>query len=143
MKPTALLLALSVLCFVPQLKAQDEPQTIKIKKQSDLAKVVFDNTENKLMVVDRFGNVRENKILSYKLYVKNGRSTQEFKGYSNNLTPDMLNYLNNQSAAVKLFFTEIKVNDDNEHVQGLPDCIEVWFPTCVNCKPTKQKSSSR
>lgn len=119
--------------------AQDEPQTIRVKKQSDLAKVVFDNTQNKLMVVDRFGNVRENKVLSYKLYVKNGRSTQEFIGYGNNLSAEMLNYLRNQSAAVKLFFTEIKVYDDAEHVLGLPDCIEVWFPDCVNCKPNKSK----
>ena len=122
-----------------RLLAQDEPQTIRVKKQSDLAKVVFDNTQNKLMVVDRFGNVRENKVLSYKLYVKNGRSTQEFIGYGNNLSADMLNYLRNQSAAVKLFFTEIKVYDDAEHVLGLPDCIEVWFPDCVNCKPNKSK----
>lgn len=124
------------------LMAQDEPQTIRVKKQSDLAKVVFDNTQNKLMVVDRFGNVRENKVLSYKLYVKNGKSTQEFIGYGNNLSPDMLNYLRNQSAAVKLFFTEIKVYDDAEHVQGLPDCIEVYFPDCVNCKPNKSKRRS-
>lgn len=139
MKPYAYIVFVLLMISSSAAVAQDEPQTIRVKKQSDLAKVVFDNTQNKLMVVDRFGNVRENKVLSYKLYIKNGRSTQEFTGYGNNLSAEMLNYLRNQRAAVKLFFTEVKVYDDAEHVLGLPDCIEVWFPDCVNCKPNKSR----
>jgi len=123
----------------PSFCAQQEPQSIKIKKESDLTKVVFDNTEDRLMVIDRFGNPRENKVLSYTLYVKNGKSTRDFQGYSNRLTPEMLNYLRSQNSAVKVFFTNIKVRDDHDGVQSLPDCIESWFPDCQNCAPSKKK----
>jgi len=119
--------------------AQQEPQTIKIKKESDLSNVVFDNTEDRLMVIDRFGNPRENKVLAYTLYVRNGRSTRDFQGLTNKLTPEMLNYLRSQSSAVKLFFTNIKVRDEHDAVLSLPDCIETWFPDCQNCAPTKMK----
>ena len=120
--------------------AQQEPQTIKIKKESNLAKAVFDNTESKLMVVDRFGNPRENKITSYKLYVKAKRETKEFLGYSNRLTNEMISYLNKQSSATKIFFTEVSAQDDDEHLVKLPDVIDTWFPECENCdKPKKRR----
>jgi len=121
------------------IAAQEEPPSIKIKKESNLAKVVLDNTEDRLLVIDRFGNPRENKILSYTLYVKNGKTTREFPGFSNKLTPEMLDYLRTQNSAVKVFFTNIKVRDDHDGIQSLPDCIETWFPDCRNCAPSKMK----
>lgn len=128
---------------VPALSlAQEEPNVIRVKKESTLAKLVFDNTQNKLVIIDRYGNPRENKVLSYRLFIKNGRTTREFVGYGNKLNDEISSYLSEQKSAVKLFFTEIKVYDDNEHIQSLPDCIEVWFPECVNCSPKKMKKRS-
>jgi len=123
-----------LLCFTSGKFLAQEPQTIHIKKESNLTKVVFDNTETRLFVVDRFGNPRENKILSYKLYVKAKRETKEFRGYSNSLTTEMIKYLNKQSSATKIFFTEISAQDDEEHIIKLPDVIETWFPECENCE---------
>lgn len=120
-------------CGFSSILAQ-EPQTIKIRKESDLAKAVFDNTETKLFVVDRFGNPRENKILSYKLFVKGKRETKEFSGYGNKLNAEMVKYLNKQSSATKIFFTEVSAEDDNGHMIKLPDVIETWFPDCRNCE---------
>jgi hypothetical protein len=128
-----------VFAIAPAVLSAQEPQTIRIKKESDLAKAVLDNTEFKLVVIDRFGNPRTNRILSYKLWVKNGKSTREFEGHSNSLSPEMLNYLNSQPSAVKIFFTEIMVEDDHETASRLPDVIETWFPDCKNCTPTKRK----
>ncbi len=116
---------------------EDEPQVIRVKKESNLAKVVLDNTEGKLVVVDRFGNPRQNKVLSYRLFVKGKRSTEEFQGYNNRLSPDVLSHLNKQGQASKLFFTDISVEDDNGHLVKLPDMIEVWFPDCRNCEKNK------
>jgi hypothetical protein len=117
----------------------DEPKTIKIRKESNLAKAVFDNTIYKLTVMDRFGNPRDNKIMSYKLYVKSKSDTREFQGYSNSLTPEMVTYMNKQSHALKIFFTEIVAQDDNLHPVRLPDVIDVWFPDCKNCDRKKRK----
>jgi len=122
--------------IVTSVMAQ-EPQTIRVKKESNLTKAVFDNTELKLIIVDRFGNPRENRIAFYKLYVKGKRETKEFSGYGNSLSPEMVNYLKKQSSASKIFFTEISAKDDDEHLVSLPDVIEVWFPDCENCKDGK------
>lgn len=118
---------------------EDEPKTIKIKRESNLAKVVFDNTELKLIVVDRFGNPKENRIMAYKLYVKGQRDTEEFSGHSNRLNSEMIKCLNGQNKATKIFFTGISAEDDNGHLVKLPDVVEVWFPDCRNCDKQRKK----
>ena len=110
-----------------------EPKVIKIKKESDLVKVVFDNVDLRLMAIDRFGNPRDNKIVSYKLFIKSAKETKEFTGFNNSLSGEMVNTLNSFKKAVKIFFTDIMVNDDNDHLLKLPDVIDVWFPNCKNC----------
>jgi len=128
---------LAFLTFCPFQNLAQEPATIKVKRESNLVKAVFDNTEYRLMAVDRFGNPKENKITFYKLFVKTGKETAEFTGYGNGLTADMLNYLKKQKKASKLFFTEITVKDENDHLVKLPDVIEPWFPDCKNCERGK------
>jgi len=115
------------------LNAQN-PVTIKVKKESNLVKAVFDNTEFKLMAIDRFGNPKENKIASFKLFVKTKKASKEFTGFTNNLTSEMISYLNKLKTSAKLFFTQISVQEDDTHLILLPDVIEAWFPNCSNCK---------
>lgn len=115
-----------------------QPQTIKIKKEQDLVKVYFDNNDLRLMPVDRFGNPRENKVKSFKLWIK-GKETKGFSGFDNALSSEMVAELNKQKQAVKIFFTEINVEDDDGHLIKLPDVIETWFPNCKNCEPAPKK----
>ncbi|MBA2612318.1 MAG: hypothetical protein H0U95_10130 [Bacteroidetes bacterium] len=114
-----------------------EPNVIKVKKESNLVKVVFDNTELKLMAVDRFGNPRENLVTSYKLWIKGKGESKMFQGFNNNLSAEMVKELNKLKKATKIFFTEINVKDDDEHQLKLPDVIETWFPNCKNCDNKK------
>ncbi len=113
-------------------KAQ-EPAVIKVKKESDLVKVVFDNVDLKLMAVDRFGNPRQNQVVSYKLWIKGKGDAKMFPGSNNSLSPEMIKELNKQKKATKIFFTDINVKDDDEHALKLPDVIDTWFPDCKNC----------
>ncbi|WP_317896697.1 hypothetical protein [Aurantibacillus circumpalustris] len=136
--PFTKIIALIFLGFSTSIYKAQEPQTIRVKKESNLAKVVFDITDPRLFVVDRFGNPRENKILSYKLYVKGKRETKEFSGHSNRLNQEMLTYLRKQTVATKIFFTEISAEDDDGHLIKLPDAIDVWFPDCKNCEKKKR-----
>jgi len=134
---------IKILCFllvylISENTSAQEPQTIKVRRESNLVKAVFDITDSKLFVVDRFGNPRENKILSYKLWVKAKRETKEFNGYSNSLTSEMVTYLNKQNNATKIFFTEISAEDDDGHAVKLPDAIDTWFPDCKNCEKRKR-----
>ena len=122
-------------CFISTNKiVAQQPTVIKVKKESNLVKAVFDNTEFKLVVMDRFGNPKDNKIASYKLYIKSKKDTKEFTGYNNTLSAEMISYLNKLKKAAKLFFTEINVEEDDAHLTKLPDVIEQWFPNCQNCK---------
>ncbi len=126
-----------ILIFLSNFLSAQEPQTIKVKKEQDLSKAYFDNTELKLNAVDRFGNLRPNKIVSYKLWVKE-KNSKGFNGFDNKLSSAMVNELNKQKKATKIFFTEITVEDDNGHIVKLPDVIEVWFPNCKNCDLRKK-----
>jgi hypothetical protein len=123
--------------------AQEEPTTIRVKKESNLSKAVLDNTENRLFVVDRFGNPTKNEIIEYMLTVKSARDTRSFRGYSNSLTPEMVKYLNRQKSAVKIFFTSISAKDDNDHAVKLPDVIETWVPECGNCEGVSRQNRRR
>lgn len=127
-----IIIFLFALIQVGSLFAQ-QPITIKVKKESNLVKAVFDNTEFRLIAVDRFGNPKENKVVSYKLYVKTKKDTKEFTGFNNSLTPEMIKYLNKLKTSAKIFFTEINVEEDDSHLIKLPDVIEQWFPKCDNC----------
>ncbi len=45
----------------------------------------------------------------------------------------MVNTLNKLKKTAKIFFTDIMVNDHNDHLLKLPYEIDVWFPNCKNC----------
>lgn len=122
-----------------QSKGQEEPQVIKIKKESNLVKAVFDNTDLRLITIDRFGNPKENKIVSYTLYVKLKKETKVFNGFNNALNGEMINFLNKLNSATKIFFTEINAEDDDKHLVKLPDVVETWFPDCRNCEKGSKK----
>ena len=126
---------LFVCCFLFSYNESyaQEPGVIKVKKESNLVKAIFDNVDLKLMAVDRFGNPRDNQITSYKLWIKGKGDAKMFVGYSNSLSPEIIKELNKLKKAAKIFFTEIQVKDDNEHLLNLPDVVDTWFPNCKNC----------
>ena len=134
-----LLLVLSLLTQGMTLLAQDPP-SIKVKKSSNLAKVAFDNTTSKLVVMDRFGNPTEARILNYRLHVKLKRETRVFEGNSNSLTREMVNFLNGLNTATKIFFTDLKAEEREGHLSDLPDLIETWFPDCSNCDKKRNRN---
>jgi len=119
------------------IASAQEPQTIKVKKEQNLVKAFFDNVEFKLRAIDRFGNPKENKIVSYKLWIKE-KNAKGLSGFDNKLSADMIEALSKQKKAAKIFFTEISVEDDNGHVIKLPDIIDTWFPNCKNCDVRKR-----
>jgi len=133
-----LLLVISLLTQGMTLLAQDPP-SIKVKKSSNLAKVAFDNTAYKLVVMDRFGNPTEARILNYRLHVKLKRETRVFEGNSNALTREMVNFLNGLNSATKIFFTDLKAEEKEGHLSDLPDLIETWFPDCSNCDKKRNR----
>ncbi|MDP2387919.1 MAG: hypothetical protein Q8M29_16215 [Bacteroidota bacterium] len=115
----------SVVCF------SQEPATITVKKQSDLAKATYDNVEFKLIAMDRFGNIVDHSIKSFELhYVEKKKKLKVFKSYNETLTPEMLSEFKKLKEAKKIFFTKIMAEDEFGNLVRLPDVIEMQFPDC-------------
>lgn len=132
--------SLMVFCLIFPLQtlAQESP-SIKVRKESRLAKVVLDNSAYKLVVMDRYGNPTEARLMHYLLHVKTKHETRVFEGRSNALSREMVNYLNGLSSATKIFFTEIQAEEEGGHISSLPDLIETWFPDCRNCDKKRNR----
>ncbi len=133
------LIVFFLIFFYNKISLAQEPQIIRVKKELNLKKVVFDNSEFRLMVIDRFGNPRENKIASYQLDIKIPNETKIFFGFGNNLSQEMLNYLYKLDKAANMFFIKIMVYDEDEHLINLPDFKEEWVPALKKSKKIKSK----
>ncbi len=133
------LIVFFLIFFYNKISLAQEPQIIRVKKELNLKKVVFDNSEFRLIVIDRFGNPRENKIASYQLDIKNPNETKFFFGFGNNLSQEMLNYLYKLDKAANMFFIKIMVYDEDEHLINLPDFREEWVPALKKSKKIKSK----
>ncbi|MBA3665266.1 MAG: hypothetical protein H0W61_13795 [Bacteroidetes bacterium] len=131
MKKIASIICLLILALSFDVAKAQEPATIKVKREQNLVKIYFDNSDYKLIPIDRFGNQKENEVKSYKLWIKG--IDQPFLGYKNSLSSEMVQALKKLKKATKIFFTEINVMDDSNHLINLPDVYEVWFPDCKNC----------
>lgn len=108
-----------------------EPATITVKKQSDLAKATYDNVEYKLIAMDRFGNIVDHSIKSFELhYVEKKKKLKVFKSNNETLTPEMLSEFKKLKEAKKIFFTKIMAEDEFGNLVRLPDVIEMQFPEC-------------
>ena len=133
------LIVFFLIFFYNKISLAQEPQIIRVKKELNLKKVVFDNSEFRLMVIDRFGNPRENKIASYQLDIKMPNEIKIFFGFGNNLSQEMLNYLYKLDKAANMFFIKIMVYDEDEHLINLPDFKEEWVPALKKSKKIKSK----
>jgi len=133
------LIVFFLIFFYNKISLAQEPQVIRVKKELNLKKVVFDNSEFRLMVIDRFGNPRENKIASYQLDIKMPNETKIFFGFGNNLSQEMLNYLYKLDKAANMFFIKIMVYDEDEHLINLPEFKEEWVQALKKSKKIKSK----
>jgi hypothetical protein len=121
-------LALSVACIV-NLQGQ-VPATIRFAREKEASKAIFDNTEYRLLTVDRFGNPSSVPVVSFGLSVTKNGDTRHFAAYGDKMSDEMLSWLKKQKKAVKMFFTEIQARDSQGHLIALPETNEIWFPSC-------------
>ena len=125
-----------------RLGAQEPVGTIKVKKVQQLVKAEYDNTEYKIIALDRYGNPKTESVRSFELHYAIKKKLYRFVSYSNQLSPEMLGSLKELKKAQKIFFTKIKAEDDEGHMVELPDVIEVHFPDCKNCGTNNKKNKA-
>ena len=121
------LLVLINLCwFTLSLSAQQpQAETIKVTKVQQVIKAAYDNTQYKLIGVDRFGNPKETAIRSFELRYSINGHTYMFVSYSGALTDEMIGNMNALKKDQKIFFSKIKAQEDNGDLVDLPDLQEI------------------
>lgn len=131
---------LLILFFASQtIFAQETPGVIKVRKQQLLKKAEYDETQYKVIGVDRYGNPKEESISSFELHFQVKGKNYRYFSPTNKLTPEMIAKLKEFKTATKVWFTGIKGSEDG-HLVDLPDFDYMIFPKCGNCgKPGKRK----
>lgn len=127
---SCLLLLLS-LGFARTAAAQ-ERETIKVKKQAAFLKAEFDETNYKVVALDKYGNPHENAIKAFTITYSDGKSVYEAPVTGNAFPEKTIRFFTKtQKTATKICLIKIMAEDAEGHVQALPDLCEiVLFPDC-------------
>ncbi len=121
-------------------KAQsDSVAVIKIEKSKNLVQGQYDNVNQIIVALDKYGIPHTDVVKSFDLYYKVKRKTYHFQSFSNKLTPEMLEALSKLESAQKIFFTNITAEDKHNTLVKLPDVIDVHFPNCALQKNKKKR----
>lgn len=119
-----------------------EVEKIKIKKEDPFFKAEFDETNYKVIALDKYGNPFENAIKSFKITFQDTQGHFESKVIGNTFPDKTIKYLKKRTRATNLCLKEIVAEDTEGHVQSLPDkCGVLIYPDCKNCDPNKKKST--
>jgi len=126
----------SATCF------SQEVEKIKIKKEDPFFKAEFDETNYKVIALDKYGNPHENVIKSFKITFQDTQGHFESKVVGNTFPEKTIKYLKKRTRATNLCLKEIVAEDTDGHVQSLPDkCGVLIYPDCKNCDPNKKKTT--
>lgn len=139
LKTIKLFLLFSLFSYGLCLNAQQEvvAPTIKVKKVEQLVKAEYDNTEYKLIGVDRFGNPKESAIRSFELYFTVNDKEYKFISYSNSLSTEMLEGLKQIKETQEIVFKNIKAADDKGTIVNLPELTVMHYPDLPKNKKKK------
>lgn len=142
-KPLRIILCLlffGMLSYSGKIFSQEEPQTIKIQKQESFIKAQFDETNYKVIAMDRYGNPHEEAIKEYVItYSENGQIF-EARVIGHTFPEKTIQYLTKKrQTAVKICIIKIIAEDKDGHLQKLPDlCDIVIFPDCKKVNKKKK-----
>ncbi len=121
--------------------SQNSPEitTIKIKKERIYVKAAFDESNYKVVALDKFGNPHENAITSFSIFYKEGKKSYEATVDGNVFPKKTIDFLTKKKkSATKVCLTKLKAADENNHVEELPDlCDIVIFPDCKKINKIK------
>ena len=131
---------LSFLFLFGSFSAQEPPNIIKIRKQQLLKKAQYDETDYKVIAVDRYGNPKTESVVGFELHFKEKGKERSFISSSNLLTPEMIAKLKELKKATQVWFTKIKGDEGEGHLVDLPNFDYMIFPKCINCPGPKKKS---
>lgn len=131
---------LIVLFFLLQAFAlhSQEVEKIKVKKEDPFLKAEFDDTNFKVIAMDKYGNPYEEAVKSFAITFQDTDGKFRAPVMGNTFPKKTVDYLTKKrKKATTVCLTEIVAQDSEGHVQNLPDkCGVIIFPDCKNCKTT-------
>lgn len=138
MKKIIYIIVFIYLFYPSVLRAQDEQEvkSIKIKKELLFVKAVFDDTEFRVVAIDRYGNPHENAIKSFVIFYKEGENGYEAKITGNTFPQKTIDFFTKKKKeATKIWLLKIKAENKEGHLEDLPDLYDiVIFPDCKSVK---------
>lgn len=125
------------LCFLLLLAASGlraQTHTIKVKKENAFEKAVFDETNYKVVAMDRYGNPHESAIQSYVIQYSENGNLYEAKVLGDSFPEKTIRFFTKKRQfATKICITKIVAKDKEEHLEELPDLCDITlFPDCKN-----------
>lgn len=124
------------LAFVFSSSQGQEVQKIKIAKEKAFLKAEFDNTQYKVVALDKYGNPHEEVVKSFVVSYSENGNLFEAPVMGNTFPDKTINFLTKKKkTATKICIRKIKAEDKEGHIEDLPDlCDIIIFPDCKNCK---------
>ncbi len=100
--------------------------TIKVNKKGQLAKVIFDNVNYRLIGIDQYGNIMDSAVVAFEMSV-----TMKGVFYSETTVGPALSYKMQQilgkcDRTSKIFFENIKAKDRTGTVLNMPKFQYAW-----------------
>jgi hypothetical protein len=134
-------LFLAVFFIAPFSIFSQEVQKIKIKKENAFLKAEFDETQYKVVALDKYGNPHEEVIKSFVVSYSEAGNLYEAPVMGNTFPDKTVNFLTKKKkTATKICLRKIKAENSEGHLEDLPDlCDIIIFPDCKNCKIKTQK----
>jgi len=118
------ILLLLILFSIPSISSAQEDEnrgTIKVEKKGQLAKIVYDNVNYRLVGIDQYGNPKDSAVIEFEMKVT-------IKGifYSEKATGPVLSYkmqqlLSKCDRTSILFFEKIKAKDNYGNILNMPN----------------------
>ncbi len=133
------LLILLIGAFKHTAYSQDV-EKIKIKKEDPFLKAEFDESNYKVIALDKYGNPYENVVKSFVITFQDTEGHFKSKVEGNTFPEKTIKYLKKRTRATNLCLREVVAVDEEGHKQVLPDkCGILIYPDCKNCDPNKKK----
>ena len=136
------LLLLTAICTLPTcfLKAQEDVEKIKVKKENPFVRAEFDETNYKVIALDKYGNPHENVVKSFVITFQDTKGHFKTAIVGNTFPAQTIKYLKKREKATSLCLKEIVAEDSEGHIQSVPDkCGVLFYPDCKNCDPKSKK----
>lgn len=140
MKRTALIFLFFVFYLLPFSVLSQEVEKIKIKKEDPFLKAEYDETNYRVIALDKYGNPYENVVKSFVITFQDLTGQYKTEVTGNTIPEKTIKYLKSRKKATNLCLKQIVAQDEDGHIQSLPDrCGVLFYPDCKGCKTNNLK----